>query len=110
MRRALFSVDKREVDETLRHLMAVNATFGVIHRPTRQFVPILKQNESFHKRGLRLYIEPTGKTASVHMQKTADIPDKIRWIDELYFTSSDNATPTSVKAYITHRYPVFWAS
>lgn len=105
----LFSVDRPQVDETLNHLMKVNATFGVFNR-NMDFVPILEEGETLFKRGLQLFIEPSHKTASVHMQNLSCNPNKIRWINELYFTDSDHQTPTSVKAYIMYRHHVFWYS
>ena len=89
-RRILYSVDNKEIDETIKLLNQQNVTFGILDYYTKEYIHLLKDGEYIEKQGLHLYIQPGRITASLRMQELSNNPNGIRWINELYFRNNNN--------------------
>lgn len=115
MSSVLHTTDHHRIRHSLRYLRKMCACeFGIRSYPDSEFIPILETDEYLKLKGNRLKIRNLEddyyeETASNRMQNLAGLPNKIRWINELYFR-----TPTgevgSFKRYLEHKHDIRWAS
>ncbi len=109
------TTDHHRIRESLRYLRKMCACeFGVLRFPDSEFVPILETDEYFKLKGNCLKIrnwhdDHYQQTASNRMQELIGAPNKIRWINELYFRTPIGEVG-SFKRYISRKHDIKWAS